>query len=347
MVRAERFAAVTEPPAGFSFYDITARDTPESLAAKFGRKHFQVGKGRSESCDFAQPLSGHDAPGAAVATFIRERGRDCCGVVRALPNQLATYVLGQGQPGRAGAMTGPITGTAVFSTVGGGLLTLTLRFSEQIEGYASAVTRHLGERYGQPLPGDGAAWARDGGLVTVSRSGAGPDRHDLFRRQHRTPRGPDQGIGRAQGPARPPARRTPGRGRYPIRGRGEMPPAAGGMIPPDPCNEGKGTDGALLACVGRWCGESQTWPCGVGAYEPPSQGSGGAHPPGGSRAEPWPPEAKASRHDTREQPGQQAVQQADQFPAQAAATGRGPEKFVSLGGQGPLRPWPGRLPATG
>ena len=172
-VRTERFTAVADQPTGFAFYDITATETPETLAAKFVRKHFQVGQRRGEVCDFAQPLSGRDAPSAAVAAFIRERGRDCCGMTRAVPHQLATYVFGQGQPGQGGGMTGPITGTAVFSTVGGGLLTLTLHFSEQIDGYANAVARYMGERFGQPmaLPGNGAAWTKNGGLVTLTRSG--------------------------------------------------------------------------------------------------------------------------------------------------------------------------------
>jgi len=175
VARAERFAAASDAPAGFAFYDITARETPASLTAKFFRKHFQVGQRQGEACDFALPLSGPNAPNAAVAAFIRERGRACCDVTRAVPRQLATYVFGQGRPGRDGSMAGPITGSAVFSTVGGGLLTLTLRFAEQPDGYANAVSRYLGQRYGQPmvLPHDGRAWTRNGGLVTLRRTARG------------------------------------------------------------------------------------------------------------------------------------------------------------------------------
>jgi hypothetical protein len=171
--RTVRFSAATETPDGFSFYGITARDTPQTLAAKLGRKQFQVTRVRGETCDFAQPLSGRDAPAGPVAGFIKERGRDCCGVFSALPEQLATYGFGQGRPARGAIPAGPISGTAVFSSVGGGLLTLTMRFSEQVEGYAAAVARHMGERFGPPaaLPGDGASWARNGGLVTVTRAG--------------------------------------------------------------------------------------------------------------------------------------------------------------------------------
>lgn len=161
-----RYTAVNDRPAGFAFYDITAQDTPQTLAAKLGRKHFQIGRGRGEICDFAAPLTGRHAPGAAVARFIRERGQDCCHMAQALPHQLSTYVFGQD-----GATNGPITGTAVFSTVSGGLLTLTLRFTDKIDGYASAVSRYLREHCGQPLPGDGSTWARDGGLVTIARQG--------------------------------------------------------------------------------------------------------------------------------------------------------------------------------
>lgn len=168
VAHAARFTAVRDQPAGFAFYDITARDTPETLSTKLARKQFQVGRGRGESCDFATPLSGRDAPSAAVADFIRSSGRDCCGMAQTVPNQLATYVFGQG-----GATSGPITGTAVFSAMGGGLLTLTLRFAENVDGYANAITRHLGDRLGRPqaLPGNGASWTRDGGLVTLRRAG--------------------------------------------------------------------------------------------------------------------------------------------------------------------------------
>lgn len=171
--RAARFAAAGHPPAGFAFYDITARETPASLTAKFLRKRFQVERRRGETCDFAVPLSDPNAPRAAVAGFIRDRGRACCNVTRSVPRQLATYVFGQGQSGQDGAMAGPITGTAVFSRVGGGLLTLTLRFAEQIDGYANAVGRYLDKRYGQPTASaqNGRAWTRNGGLVTIRRTG--------------------------------------------------------------------------------------------------------------------------------------------------------------------------------
>ncbi len=170
--RDVRFSGEAEPPAGFAFYDITDRDTPESLAAKLGRKQFRVGRIRGEQCNFAFPLAdpGH-APGP-VAAFIRERGRQCCAVFETVPDQLATFAFGQ-KRGQGPALTGPISGTAVFSRMGAGLLTLNLRFSDQAEGYGAAVARHLTSRFGppRPLPQGGAAWSRDMGLVILARDG--------------------------------------------------------------------------------------------------------------------------------------------------------------------------------
>lgn len=166
-----RYSAASEAPAGFAFYDIAAGETPQSLAAKLVRKHFQVSRVRGESCDFAQPLAGNNAPDGAVAGFIRDRGRDCCAVFSALPRQLATYGFGSDRRSPAGA----ISGTAVFSDLGAGLLTLTMRFADRVDGYAAAVSSYLSQHLGRPadLPGNGRAWSRDGGLVTVSRTGHG------------------------------------------------------------------------------------------------------------------------------------------------------------------------------
>lgn len=172
VAHAVRFAAEAQPPVGFSFYDISAADTPRTLAAKCARKQFRLGKVQGESCDFTAALSGQNAPEGAVAAFVRERGRDCCAVATHLPRQLVTYVFAQARAGTGQAVE-PIRGTAVFSEVGGGLLRLTLRFSARIDNYAAAVTRYLDERCGPstPLPGSGAAWARDGGLVTLTHAG--------------------------------------------------------------------------------------------------------------------------------------------------------------------------------
>jgi hypothetical protein len=171
-VRTVRFAAGAEPPAGFAFYDITANETPKSLSEKLARKQFRISRGRGEACNFAYPLSNPTIDKEAVAVFIRDRSRQCCAVSEIVPGQLATYSFSLGDtPGTA--KIGPISGTAVFSQVGAGLLTLNLRFSENVEGYASTMTNYLGQRLGQPLATDtsGAAWAREGGLVTMARNG--------------------------------------------------------------------------------------------------------------------------------------------------------------------------------
>ena len=172
VAHAVRFAAEAKPPTGFSFYDIAASDTPQTLAAKCTRKRFRLGKVQGEACDFTAALSGQNAPEGAVAAFVRERGRACCAVTTHLPHQLVTYVFGQERTA-SGQAAEPIHGTVVFSEVGGGLLRLTLRFSARIDSYATAVTRYLDERCGPPtpLPGSGAVWARDGGLVTLVRAG--------------------------------------------------------------------------------------------------------------------------------------------------------------------------------
>jgi hypothetical protein len=172
VARTVRFAAAPEPPAGFSFYDITAVETPKSLSDKLVRKQFRVSRGRGETCNFAFPLTNPVLDREAVAAYIRDRSRECCAVSGIVPGQLATYAFSLGE-GPGTAKTGPISGTAVFSQVGAGLLTINLRFSENVDGYAAAMTRHLGERFGQPAStaGDGSTWARDGGLVTLVRSG--------------------------------------------------------------------------------------------------------------------------------------------------------------------------------
>lgn len=170
--RLVRFAAAPEGEAGFSFYDIGAAETPQSLAQKLGRKRFRLQPGRGEACDFAPPLNPPAGGREAVAAFIRDRSRQCCALSGQVPGQLATYAFSR-EAGSREAKDGPIAGTAVFSGVGGGLLTLHLRFSENIDGYRTAMERHLTQRFGpsSPMAGGGAAWARDGGLVTMARSG--------------------------------------------------------------------------------------------------------------------------------------------------------------------------------
>jgi hypothetical protein len=167
-----RFAAAPEAPTGFTFYDITAGETPKSLAEKLARKQFRVTRGRGETCNFAFPLTRPVGEREAVATFIRERSRECCAVAGIVPSQLVTYSFALGEV-QGTAKTGPISGSAVFSQVGAGLLTLNLRFSENIDGYAATMTRYLGEHLGRAaaMAGEGSAWSRDGGLVTMVKSG--------------------------------------------------------------------------------------------------------------------------------------------------------------------------------
>ncbi len=171
--RVVRFAAVPEAPAGFSFYDIASGETPASLAEKLSRKRFAVSRGRGEACDFAQPLAVPAGGRAAVADFIRARSRDCCALAGNLPGQLATYAFSRPAEPGGKDKAGAIAGAAVFSEVGAGLLTVSLRFSGNVEGYQASLTRHLSERFGPPEPmgQGGAAWARDGGLVTMARAG--------------------------------------------------------------------------------------------------------------------------------------------------------------------------------
>ncbi|EHJ48652.1 hypothetical protein DFW101_2648 [Solidesulfovibrio carbinoliphilus subsp. oakridgensis] len=176
--RAVRFAAAPEPPAGFSFYDIAADETPASLAAKLARKRFKVGRGRGEACNFAYPLSDPAGGREAVAAFIRDRSRECCALAGELPGQLVTYAFSRTAAPTA-AKAGPIAGAAVFSEVGAGLLTLNLRFSENLDGYQTALSTYLTGRFGPPSSlgqtgGEGRpgqAWAREGGLVTMVRNG--------------------------------------------------------------------------------------------------------------------------------------------------------------------------------
>jgi hypothetical protein len=171
--RAARFAAAPEPPAGFSFYDIAAEETPASLAAKLSRKRFRVGRGRGEACNFAYPLSDPAGGREAVAAFIRDRSRECCALAGELPGQLVTYAFSRAAA-PATAKAGPIAGAAVFSEIGAGLLTLNLRFSENLDGYQTALAAYLTGRFGPPSSmdqGAGQAWARQGGLVTMVRNG--------------------------------------------------------------------------------------------------------------------------------------------------------------------------------
>lgn len=170
--RAVRFAAAPEPGTGFSFYDIAAQETPTSLADKLVRKRFRVGRGLGETCNFAYPLNAPAGEREPVAAFIRERSRECCDLAGDLPGQLVTYAFARTDAPSA-AKAGPIAGAAVFSEVGAGLLTLNLRFSENVDGYQSVMTRHLTERFGPPsaMGPSGQAWARQGGLVTMVRNG--------------------------------------------------------------------------------------------------------------------------------------------------------------------------------
>uniref|UniRef100_I2PXV4 Uncharacterized protein n=1 Tax=Desulfovibrio sp. U5L TaxID=596152 RepID=I2PXV4_9BACT len=171
--RAVRFAAAPGQPAGFSFYDIAAEETPASLAAKLARKRFKVGRGRGEACNFAYPLSDPAGGREAVAAFIRDRSRECCALTGELPGQLVTYAFSRADAPTV-AKAGPIAGAAVFSEVGAGLLTLNLRFSENLDGYQTALSAYLTGRFGPPSSlgqAAGQAWAREGGLVTMVRNG--------------------------------------------------------------------------------------------------------------------------------------------------------------------------------
>ncbi|MHC1790938.1 hypothetical protein [Solidesulfovibrio sp.] len=175
--RLARFAAAADVPAGFSFYDISDRETPQSLADKLANKRFRITRGQGQSCNFAYPLTAPAGDKEAVAAYIRELGRDCCAAAQVLPGQLATYAFARTPdktPAReAGKEAAPISGAAVFSEVGGGLLTLNLRFSDNAAGYAVSLEKYLDERFGpaSPMGRDGSAWARDKGLVTVTRTG--------------------------------------------------------------------------------------------------------------------------------------------------------------------------------
>ncbi|OLN26082.1 hypothetical protein DVDV_2880 [Desulfovibrio sp. DV] len=175
--RLARFAADVEAEAGFSFYDLSDRETPQSLADKLANKRFRVTRGQGQSCNFAYPLTTPAGDKEAVAAYIRDLGRDCCAAVQVLPGQLATYafVRNPEKPGGKGGgkNNAPISGAAVFSEVGGGLLTLNLRFSDNAEGYGVSLAKHLSERFGpaSPMGEAGSAWARDKGLITVTRTG--------------------------------------------------------------------------------------------------------------------------------------------------------------------------------
>lgn len=170
--RDVRFTTAPKGPDGFLFYDISAGETPRTLAAKLADKRFRMGRGHGESCNFAFPLSGPVGEREAVAAFIRERSRQCCAVAANLPGQLVTYAFSRTDR-KSPAQAGPISGAAVFSEVAGSLLTLNLRFTDKIDGYETAMRRHLSARFGPPsaMGQAGLAWARDGGLVTMARTG--------------------------------------------------------------------------------------------------------------------------------------------------------------------------------
>ncbi|MFU2209898.1 hypothetical protein [Solidesulfovibrio sp. C21] len=170
--RDVRFTTAPKEPAGFSFYDISAGETPRTLAHKLADKQFRLGRGHGESCNFAFPLSGPVGEREAVAAFIRERSRECCAVAANLPGQLVTYAFSRADR-KSPVQAGPIAGAAVFSEVAGSLLTLNLRFTDKIDGYETAMRRHLTARFGPPsaMGTAGQAWAREGGLVTMARTG--------------------------------------------------------------------------------------------------------------------------------------------------------------------------------
>lgn len=171
--RDVRFTTDPQEPAGFSFYDIVASETPHSLGAKLVQKQFRMGRGRGDGCNFAFPLSGQLGDKDVVAAFIRDRSRECCAVAEVLPGQLVTYPFFRADAKSPTRQAGPIAGAAVFSEVAGGLLTLNLRFSDDIPGYEASMTNELTEKFGPPvsLGKAGLVWARDGGLVTMVRSG--------------------------------------------------------------------------------------------------------------------------------------------------------------------------------
>ena len=171
--RMARFAAAADSPSGFSFYDISDQETPQSLADKLAGKRFRTTRGQGQSCNFAYPLTAPAGEREAVAAYIRDLGRDCCAVAQVLPGQLATYAFTRTAGKDAPKAVDPMSGVAVFSEVGGGLLTLNLRFSNNAEGYAASLAKHLDERFGpaSPMGRDGSAWARDKGLVTLTRTG--------------------------------------------------------------------------------------------------------------------------------------------------------------------------------
>jgi len=168
-----RYAAAADSASGFSFYDISDQETPQSLADKLAGKRFRTTRGQGQSCNFAYPLTAPAGEREAVAAYIRDLGRDCCAVAQALPGQLATYAFTRTGNKDAPKAADPLSGVAVFSEVGGGLLTLNLRFSNNAEGYAASLTKHLDERFGpaSPMGRDGLAWARDKGLATLTRTG--------------------------------------------------------------------------------------------------------------------------------------------------------------------------------
>jgi hypothetical protein len=171
--RQARFAAAAETGTGFGFYDISDLETPQSLADKLANKRFRVSRGQGQSCNFAYPLAAPAGDKEAVAAYIRELGRECCAAAEVLPGQLATYAFMRNAEKNTVPPAAPISGTAVFSEVGGGLLTLNLRFSDHGDGYAASLVQHLSQRYGasSPMGTTGAAWARDKGLVTMNRTG--------------------------------------------------------------------------------------------------------------------------------------------------------------------------------
>jgi len=170
--RLSLFAVAAGAPPGFSFYDITDRETPQSLAEKFARNHIALGRGQGQSCNFAFPLSDPAGDKEPVAAYIRDRSRECCAMAPALPGQLVTYAFNR-RSDDAAAKTGPIAGAAVFSEVGAGLLTINLRFSDNIDGYAATLARDLEKTLGPPsaTAAGGLAWAKNKGFVTLSRSG--------------------------------------------------------------------------------------------------------------------------------------------------------------------------------
>jgi len=164
---AARYAAPGEPSGGFAFYNVSDQESPKSLTEKLAAKQLRLERRKGETCNFAAALSAPAGDKEPVAAYFRDRGRECCAVAGAVPQQLAAYDFAP-----KGGKVGP-SGTAVFSEVGAGLLTLTLRFSDNIDRCSTVLSQGLNALFGQAssMGQNGAVWAKDRGMVTMSRTG--------------------------------------------------------------------------------------------------------------------------------------------------------------------------------